>query len=208
MKLSILFLFLFLLMGCKSQSDVEVKNPVFKTELKRPFDNQGEQEDYRAQEFFKNEYKKLTYAIYDGPIIEKAATEFIYDHKTFRVLGVNDTLKLIYTKGILYPQLINGYTSVAHKTNKKLDSLTVIQRYFYELNRGDDLRVSNLEELKFLSDSLTIKRFRFWLFAQKDSNPKVYFFELTNEKAKETTSLKDFIENSKLTFFKAGWIII
>jgi len=122
--------------------------------------------------------------------------------------GVNDILKMILKKGILYPQLISGFTTEKRTSEKELDSLSVSERYFYELSRGDNLTISNLEELKFLSDSPKIKRFRFWLIRPKSANPEVYLFELTNENADKNTKLKKFIKSSKLTFLKNGWVVI
>jgi len=178
------------------------------TELKPPFYTQGEQEDYWAQELFKKDYKKSSYEIYIGEIKEQEGSEFIYNNKSFNVYGLSEPLKLIFRKGILYPQLISGFTSEQRKSQKELDSLTNTERFFYEFNRGDNFTITSLEELEFLSDSPKIKRFRFWLFRPKFANPKVYLFELTNENADSNTDLKIFIENSKLTFLKEGWIIL
>ena len=208
MKLFALILLLTFSITCKSQSKPEKVNAKKNTELKPPFKNQGEQENYWAQELFKKEYKKLSYKQYSNEIKEKEETEFIYDNKSFHIYGINDTLKLIFRKGILYPQLISGFTNEKRKSEKELDSLSASERYFYELSRGDNLTITNLEELNFLSDSPKTKRFRFWLNRPKSANPEVYLFELTNETADKNTELKEFIENSKLTFLKEGWIII
>jgi hypothetical protein len=208
MKLFIIIILLTFSIGCKSQNKpkkVEAKN---QQELKPPFSNQGEQEDYWTQELFKNEYLKQTFKTYSDEIKEKEKTELIFDNKSFHIYGVNDTLRVIFQKGILYPQLISGYTTDQRKSEKELDSLTVAQKYFYELTRGDNLTITNLEELKYLSNSPKIRRFRFWLSRPNSANPQVYLFELTNETADENTELKEFIDNCKLTFLKQGWIII
>jgi hypothetical protein len=208
MKLFALILLLTFSIACKSQSNPGKVKTEKSTELKPPFKNQGEQENYWTQELFKKEYKKLSYEQYRNEIKEKEGTEFIYDNKSFNIYGVNDTLKLIFRKGILYPQLISGFTIEKRKSEKELDSLSVSERYFYELSRGDNLTITNLEELNFLSKSPKIKRFRFWLGRPKSANPQVYIFELTNETADKNTTLEEFIANSKLTFIKEGWIII
>ncbi|MGK0307483.1 MAG: hypothetical protein ACI8RP_000435 [Urechidicola sp.] len=208
MKLFAIILLLTFSINCKSQSNPEKVQTEKSTELKPPFKNQGEQEDYWTQELFKKEYKKLSYETYHNEIIEKEGIEFIYDNKSFNIYEVNETLKLIFKKGIIYPQLISGFTTEKRKSEKELDSLSATQKYFYEMSRGDNLTITNLEELNFLSDSPKIKRFRFWLGRPKSANPQVYIFELTNETADKNTELKDFIENSKLTFLKEGWLII
>ena len=208
MKLFALLLLLTFSIGCKSQSDCDKVKTEKNTELKPPFKNQGEKENYWTQELFKKEYKKLSYEQYSNEIKENDGTEFVYDNKSFNIYGVNETLKPIFREGILYPQLISGFTTEKRKSEKELDSLSVSERYFYELNRGDNLTISNLEELNFLSTTSKVKRFRFWLSRPKSANPQVYVFELTNEMADKNTELKEFIKNSKLTFLKQGWIII
>lgn len=187
---------------CQSQNSTKKK------ELKPPFNNQGEQENYWAQELFKKEYKKTTYEVYTNDIKKVGTTDFVYNNMTFHIYGVHKTLESIFTKGILYPQLINGYELAPKKSAKELDSLSKAQRYLYEMYRGDNLIVTNLEELKFLSNSPKVKRFRFWLNRPKMANSQVYLFELTNEKATKKTTFEEFLKNAKLTFFKAGWIVI
>jgi hypothetical protein len=199
MKPLVIILFLTFAILCQSQES---------TELKPPFKNQGEQEDYWAQELFKKEYKKTTYKVYTEKIERIDISKFTYDNKSFNVSVANKAIELIFTKGVLYPQLISGYTTEPRKSDKELDSLSNTERYFYELKRGDNLTITDLEELTFLSGSPKVKRFRFWLSGPKSANPQVYLFELTNEKATEKTTLKKFIKNSKLTFLKAGWIVI
>ena len=208
MKLILTILLLTFSFGCKSQNNPEKVETDKTTELKPPFKNQGEQENYWTQELFKKEYKKQSYELYLNEIKEKDGTEFIYDNKSLSIYGIDEPLKLLFKKGILYPQLISGFTTQNRKTEKELDSLSVSERYFYELSRGDNLTITNLEELDFLSNSPKTKRFRFWLGRPKSVNPQIYIFELTNENADKNTKLKEFIMNSKLTFLKEGWIII
>lgn len=205
MKYLILIILTFNFSCIAQKSEVKDKS---NTELKPPFNTQGEQEDYWAQEFFKKEYKKFPYEIYSGEIKELDGTNFIYENKSFEIYDINESLKIIFSKGILYPQLISGFSTEPRKSDKELDSLTNSELYFYELSRGDNLIITDLEEMKFLSNSPKIKRFRFWLNNPNSVNPQVYLFELTNEKASKETDLKDFIENSKLTFLKEGWIIL
>ncbi|PNQ72884.1 hypothetical protein C1T31_09250 [Hanstruepera neustonica] len=201
-----------LVLGCKSQSKSNQK----RTELKQTINSSKEQENYRIQEFFKRIYEKQSYSIYPKEIKEITIdeiewvneTKFIYDDKSFKIYEKNETLKLILKKGILYPQLFSGFSTELRKSDNELDSLSVSDRAFYEMSRGDNLTISNLEELKFLSESPKIKRFRFWVMFPKTTNAREYMIELTNENADKNTELKEFIENSKLTFLKMSNIII
>lgn len=198
----IIIISLILNFGCKSQRNENITLPI--STLKPPFQNQGEQEDYWAQEVFKNEYKKSKYEKYFGEIENIDNEKLIYDNKSFILYGVNDTLIKIFTEGILYPQLIDGGNSEIQKSDTLSASIFLISEYA----RTDYLKITNLEELIFLSDSPKVKRFRFWLNRHTSSNPQVYLLELTNKDADSKTDLKEFIENSQLTFLKEAWIII
>jgi len=65
----ILLIITFSITSCQSQIGSEQKKTEKKLELKPPFSNQGEQEDYWAQELFKKEYDKKYYPKFLGKII-------------------------------------------------------------------------------------------------------------------------------------------
>ncbi|MEO4005484.1 hypothetical protein [Flavobacterium sp. CAU 1735] len=147
---------------------------------KKVFANQGEQEKYRAEVFFKENYIVQSYPEFSGKITEIDFNTFKFDDQVIVLDNINRSLKPIFLKGLLYPQII-----------------------------ADDISfISSLEELKFLNISPKVKRFKLWLFKKNVSNPTVYLLEITNEQATEKTDIKTFIENGKLTFLKKGWTII
>ncbi|KQC32436.1 hypothetical protein AAU57_03145 [Nonlabens sp. YIK11] len=176
--------------------------------LKPPFENQGQQEDYWAQEFFNKHYIKVDYKKYPDSIKVSDNNVYVYGEKQFKVITSNNNFKSIFMLGLLYPQLIYGNINSAIKTASKIEALTVNEQFFYKLNKGENLTISEIEELSFLNPNNNVKRFRFWLSTQHMANPTVYLFELTNENVKEPSSLQDFISGSKLTFFKSGWLIL
>ena len=194
MKLFIAILLLTFSFGCKSQSKPEKTQTEKPTELKPPFSNQGEQEDYWTQEFFKDEYEKQIHSKFTDKIEILKEKELLDGHGKFmefvnEIQFGNRTVNIhlpdlkyqpIFKTGILYPELISE----------------------------SNFDIGVFEELNFLSHPVNVKRFRMWIFHKKRSNPEVYLFELTNDKATEKTNLTDFIENAELTFIKNGWIII
>ena len=107
-----------------------------------------------------------------------AAYAFIFSGDSLFVNSQSIEMKTIFLKGLLYPSLIGG--------NK----------------------ISDIEELKFIEKSLQQRRFKFLLYQKSLSNPTVCFFELTNRHATQKTTLTEFIRDTKLTFFKQGWIMI
>lgn len=177
---------------------------------KREFKNQGEQENYWAEQVFEKEYQKQNYSKYKGNILIESNTQIIFGNKTLNINCNSDFLP-IFTNGIFYPQLILGNTENNKiLTNSELEKLTPQEQVFYKLGRNDLFNISELEELTFLNKnkSPTIKRFRFWSFWSGMANPQVYYFEITNENANDNTTINEFIKNSKLTFLKSGHIIL
>jgi hypothetical protein len=180
MKLFLTILLLTFTITCKSQSDPEKVKNEKSTDLKPPFKNQGEQEDYWAQELFKKEYKKQHYSKFIGEIITTDGKIKFGKVQYIELFDSNSDYNLIFEKGLFYPDILNAIS----------------------------LQIGSLEELEFLSNNPKVKRFRFWLYRPNMANPQVYLFELTNEKANEKTDWKSFIKNAQLTFVKSGWIII
>jgi hypothetical protein len=163
---------------------------------------------YWAEQFFKKNYQKASFQTYIKNIKKTDSVTFVYGDQTLKVYPNDQTLELIFSKGLFYPQLINGFELPPKKTVAELAKLSKTKRLLYETFRGDILIISNIEELPSLSNSPKVKRFRCWVNRPKTANSQVYLFELTNEKATEKTTLKTFIENATLTFFKSGWLVI
>tara|TARA_R100000306_G_scaffold40171_1_gene39511 strand:+ start:126 stop:641 length:516 start_codon:yes stop_codon:yes gene_type:complete len=170
-----------LVCGCTSQSKIVETKAEQKAELKPPFANQGEQEDFWAQELFKKEYKANTYSKYIGEIKLENENQIRFgDVQSIFISGTETKYYSILTNGLFHPDLLNALS----------------------------LQITDLEEMEFLSNSPKVKRFRFWLFRPNMANPQVYLFELRNENATEKTDWEKWIKGSKLTFLKDGWIII
>lgn len=175
---------------------------------KREFKNQGEQENYWAEQIFEKEYKKENYSRFNSEILVKSNSEILFHNKTLMVYCSSDYLP-IFTLGIFYPQLLIGTGENNEILSKdEFDKLTDEKKFFYNLQKNDSFSISNLEELKFLSKNPTIKRFRFWNFRSGFVNPQVYYFELTNKNANKKTSLEEFIKRSELTYIKSGHLVI
>ena len=154
------------------------------------FKNQSEQENAWTETFFKEKYAKQTFERFKGGIIEITESLIKYDNLVLEINIENQEPKTIFTKGIFYPQILTE--------NAKPE----------ELVGNGEYRISSFEQLNFPDVYPKSRRFRFWLFTKGMTNPRVFFIELTNEKATSDMNLKTFIDNSKLTFAKGGWIII
>jgi len=182
------------------------------------FKNQGEQEDYWAEELFKKDHNEQHYQRYKGPIIINGDT-FGYSDKVLTVYTTPE-LKAIFEKGLFYPEIIEEsfkyrpkikITGAKDTTTPRLkkDTSIVMQNTGHDLEKPASLTIYNLEELKSLETSPRQKRFRFWLQGRYPiANATVYFMELTNENATSSTDLATFINGAKLTFFEEGWLII
>ncbi|WP_179354767.1 hypothetical protein [Winogradskyella vidalii] len=192
-KLTLIFI-LILSVGCSSKTKTEKAITEKESELKPPFKNQGEQEDFWAQEFFKDEYEKQIHKTFNGKIEIINEYESLDDNGNFitnaneisfgnRVVEINlndNKLRSIFEKGIVYPDLIS-------------------EKYF---------KIWDLEELTFLNKSPKIKKFRMFVNMPERIYPQIILLELKNESADNQTSMSEFIENAKLTFIKEAWLMV
>jgi len=162
-----------------SESIAQIDSIKEKQESELNFNNQGEQEDYWAEQLFNENYTKQKYNKFDGEINIIDENNIMYDSTLVELFDCDKVLKTIFQTGLFYPKILN--------TNK--------------------LKISNIEELKFLITTPKTKRLRFYLWNEIILHPTVYFIELTYEGVDEKTDLHTFIKNSELTFIKRGWMI-
>ena len=177
--------------------------------LKREFKNQGEQENYRAEQLFKNEYQKRHFKKFHGEIIVND-NHYQYGSLVLTVY-VPSEFKPLFVKGILYPDIIHGYFNIGKKIKielSKTDTAKPNPVLVKSILQPDSLSLSAFEELKFLETSPHHKRFRFWMDTKGLANPTVYFIELTNNKATTDTPLSEFVQGADLTFIEEGWVIM
>jgi hypothetical protein len=176
--LVIMTLFLF---SCRTANHSKNLVANITSNLKPPFKTQGEQEKYWAQQIFKNEYSAQTYSKYKGKIEVISYKIIKFEKSEIVINSINPKYYLpIFEYGIFYPELLNT----------------------------TDLKISQFEEVNYLSDTPKIKRFKFWVWYENRVNPQVYFIELTNKKALNSTDFREFCRNANLTFIKKAWINI
>lgn len=159
-----------------------------------------------AREVFEKEYKKEVYEKFAGKIIIENKNSIRYNEKILMLPGIKDDYKLIFTKGIFYPNIIRGSQIATVKS--KSDSMTTNQKLLYTIFRIDSLSIDNFDELEELNPNPQTKRFVFWLWRLGMMNPTECYFELEDDKATKETPFSEFIENSKLTFYYRGTIIL
>jgi hypothetical protein len=161
-----------------------------------------------AKKVFENEYLKTTYEKFGGKIVIENETTIKYDEKTLNIPNLNAELKLIFTNGIFYPNIVTGNQIAEIKTEEELNKMPQNEKVFYNMTRTDYLRIGNFDELKLLNPNCQTKRFLIWIYRKGMANPTEWYFELQNNKANEKTKLSEFMENAELTFIKKGTIII
>ena len=166
---------------CSTQTNAQTEPFVTRTE----FENQGEQEDYWAEKFFYENYRKQNWKKYPNNVYVETSSTNKFDSTYIQLFADSKDLGSIFKLGILFPDL-----------------------FIHDRTNGDTLKIGSVEELKFLKLPHTKKRFRLWFYGKKLTNPTVYLFELTNEHASPSTHFETFIKQASLTFFKQGWVII
>lgn len=148
---------------------------------------------------------------FNGDIAMASDTEILYDGELLVFEGEAAFLP-IFTLGILYPSVVHAHTMELGEQitldSATVEAVVISKEQFENLVGIKNLTFTNMRELTELNSSPKIKRFSFWLKRKGLMNPTVYYFELTNKKAKATTSLSNFIKGSKLTLIKAGSLII
>ena len=101
--------FLIIIILTLSSISVNAQTSGNKNESKREFKNQGEQEDYWAEQLFEKGYSKEHFDKFKGDIVINGSS-FIFGDKTFVVINTSNELKAIFSKGLFYPNIITGDT--------------------------------------------------------------------------------------------------
>jgi hypothetical protein len=164
---------------------------------------QGQQEDRWSKSLIKKKYTEQHYNTYSG-LIEIINEDTIkYDNQILIVNYTCKYLKLIFRKGLIYPEILTDDIKVQKGlvTKQGLDSLIVS-------SRNDSMQITDFEEIKFIKKKPNTKIFRFWLYSPGITNPTVCFVSLKNKTANRKTDIVTFISGSELTFFARGWIVI
>ena len=167
-----------------------------------------EESKYRfAAEVFKSEkYQKKQYERYAKKIEVLGDSAYIFGDKYLEVSVTGEQYLNAFRLGIFNPDVVFGATY--KKSKEEIDTLTGKQKLFYNLGRNDSLSICCFEELEALNPNEQTKRFKFWLFRIGSANPTEYYIEFYNEKATIATTIEDFFENAKMTFYYIGTIII
>ncbi|WP_316768965.1 hypothetical protein [Pedobacter frigiditerrae] len=161
-----------------------------------------------AKRTFKSEYKKQSFEKYDGVIKIINESTFKFGEKTLTIINTDNSLLKIFKKGIFNPDIVFGAGTSKPLTQNQIDTMSTNEKVFYNMVRNDSLNISSVKELVKLNPNYKTKRFVFWLFNPGRLNPTEYYFELYNDNANYKSSLNEFLENAKMTFFYKGTIII
>lgn len=149
-----------------------------------------------------------SYERYKGEIIVKNDT-IDYDGTFFIESGLNDTTKIIFEKGILYPGVLAGkHNGEIFAIPKNTDTISKNNKKSTLEWGSNYLTISNVREISSAISSSQVKVFKFWIFRKGFINPSEYIFTLTNNVSNDSTDLSTFIIGSKLTSFKFVTIII
>ncbi|MFI1770217.1 hypothetical protein [Thalassobellus citreus] len=162
---------------------------------------------FSKEVFNSKEYVKTEYDRFSGKIDSIDSNTYRFGEKILKIeTGNTEFLKLI-DNGIFNPDVIFG-KETTKKTKAKIDSLSQNQKVFFNLSRNDSLAICCFEQLEKINPNSQTKRFKFWVFRIGVSNPTEYYIELYNDKATKETELDEFIENSKMSFYYKGTLII
>jgi hypothetical protein len=172
------------------------------------FGQKGDDVKYKfAKEVFDNNYTKTNYEKYEKEVLKIDSSTYKFEDKIIVLEIGNSRYEKLFQNGIFNPDIIFGKETSKLKKSE-IDSLSLNQKVLYNLTRNDSLAICCFEELEKLTPNPQTKRFKFWVLRNEISNPTEYYIELYNGKARKETSLEDFIENSRMTFYYKGTLII
>ncbi len=151
------------------------------------------------KEIFKsNKYQKKDYPKFNGKIEISKNIFYHFGDKILKISLENKKYEKFFSLGIFNPDVLFGKETIKQTKEATFDN-------FF---RTDSLAICCFEEMKKLNPNSKTKRFKFWVFRTNVANPTEYYIEFYNEKANRFTSIEQFIENSKMTFFYKGAVII
>lgn len=176
--------------------------------LNQSFGQENDSVKYKfAKEAFDNYYTKTNYEKYENGVQKIDSNTYKFGDKIIVVEIENGKYETLFQNGIFNPDIIFGKETSKLKQSE-IDSLSLNKQVFYNLSRNDSLAICCFEELEKLNPNPQTKRFKFWVLRKEISNPTEYYMELYNGNARKETSIEDFIENSKMTFYYKGTLII
>ncbi|WDO12842.1 hypothetical protein MH928_16145 [Flavobacterium sp. WW92] len=177
--------------------------------LTNTFGQNTNEEKYRfAKEVFNSKkYKKDNYPRFQQNIQLVGDSTYQFGEKILTLSIENKSYEKLFKKGIFNPDVVFG-AGTTKRDQSQLDTLTQVQKIVYNLVRNDSLSICCFEELEKLNPNPQTKRFIFWLLRIGVANPTEYYLEFYNKKATKETSIEEFIENAKMTFYYQGTTII
>jgi hypothetical protein len=161
-----------------------------------------------AKGVFRREYKKMNYEQFSGQVETINENTFRYGDKVLTVYTEDKNLISIFSKGIFHADIVGGKQTTKALTRSQLDTMATDAKVFYNISRNDSLTIGNVEQLEKLNPNPRTKRFVFWLYNKGMANPTECYFELYNDKGTKEMTIDEFINNSKLTFYHRGTLIL
>lgn len=175
-------------------------------------------EEKRDQNVFEELYTEQSYPKYSGKIdFDTINNSTFIQFDSVRVYLFNGTSKYryIFTTGLLSGQMIYC----------ERDSSCIPQAPLVYINSkngdtlaeeiwgwtGHTITVDYFEELSHVKSKPTQRRFKFWVYPYKrrfNGGNDIFFLELTNENANESTEINAFIKGAQVTYLKKAWMMI
>jgi len=155
--------------------------------------------------FNSKEYVKGNYDRFSGRIDSIDSNTFRLGEKILKIETGNHELRKLIGIGVFNADEIFG-KKILKKA--KIDSSNSNQKVIFNLTRNDSLVICCFESLEKLNPNPQTKRFMFRVMRIGIANPTEYYIELYNDEATKETELDEFIENSKMSFYYKGTLIL
>jgi hypothetical protein len=154
-----------------------------KLKFERIFINEGKHSEFGNRKIFRKLHKNIEYPKYLGKIIVDTSNREVLiqiNNRNINYFGDKELLGLI-SLGLVTPEMIDF--------------------------RNNDSTGIQIHELPYLRTK-NKRRFDFWIWDDNTMNPRTILIEITKCNRINTPSIKEFIKNSKVTFYCEGGIIL
>jgi len=158
--------------------------------------------EYPTVNPFNSHYQRGNFSKYNKQVqsdtIYYGYTEFKYDSISIHYRLETDLYKIIFSTGLLYPEIL--YCA--------MDTNCIRLKDPYDLGKGDYIiSVDLFEEIQVNFNNNKEKHFRLWvspsqMFTSVDY--KVIYLEISNKDANDNSTFEEFISGSEVTFLKVA----
>ncbi len=196
----------------EAATDVNGKKFVYKE-----YKNFRVAEKMRRRQIFKIRDSLITFSKYNGKLSSDtvhSSTYIQFDSDRVYLFGDANAYKELFTSGLISSQIIYCLLDSNCRPVPDWQITDTVGRPIVQDLWGWTGHTITIDYIKLLSNVQSKgsqRRFEIWVYPFKwrmNGCNNVFFLELTNETARKSTPLSEFIKGAHITLLRQGWIMI